>query len=192
MMNDKLFGKFLTNTFSEVFPDMPEFKHFLITSGINIGFKEENTIDTLYYLLYARYGNSHIINTDVNQFKYKLASIVFMYGPTWEKRLEVQRELRALSIEILQEGSTATYNTALNPGYLQSIDSQATQKINSQNKTIYKKSKTEAYATIIGLLETDVTEEFISKFRKLFIQIVAPAEELTYATTPEEQSLYES
>ena len=37
---------------------------------------------TLYYLLYARYGNSHIVNTDENQFTYKLFSTIFMYGPT--------------------------------------------------------------------------------------------------------------
>ena len=42
----------------------------------------------------AKYGNNPIANKDINQFKYKLFSTVFMYGPTWAKRLDIQKILR--------------------------------------------------------------------------------------------------
>lgn len=41
-----------------------------------------DNVSLLYYLLYARYGNNPIANTDINQFKYKMYSVIFQYGPT--------------------------------------------------------------------------------------------------------------
>lgn len=38
--------------------------------------------ETTYYLLYARYGNNPIANMDVNQWKWKVSSVIFQYGPT--------------------------------------------------------------------------------------------------------------
>ena len=37
-----------------------------------------------------------------------------------------------------------------------------------ETSTKYKKSKMDAYAILIALLETDVTEEFLAQFAKLF------------------------
>ena len=56
-------------------------------NSINLGGITDPTLVTkLFYLLYAKFGNSPIANLDENQFKYKLFSTVFMYGPAWEKR----------------------------------------------------------------------------------------------------------
>ena len=75
----------------------------------------DTSAETLFYLLYGRYGNNPIANRDINQFKYKLFSVIFQYGPTWEKRLEVQAALRQLSLDDIRLGSKAIYNQALNP-----------------------------------------------------------------------------
>lgn len=109
----------------------------------------DDDVTLLYYLLYARYGNNPIANRDVNQFKYKAFSIIFQYGPTWEKRLDIQKKLRELTAEELATGSKAIYNTALNPSTAPST--QATDElnyINQQNTTNYKKSKMDAYAQL--------------------------------------------
>ena len=187
LMNDALFGTYITETFSDIFTSEADFVNFVMESPTIPAKISQRSTATLFWLLYARYGENHIINTNINLFKQKVLATIFMYGPTWEKRLQIQEELRGL--EDLTEGSTATYNSALNPGYLQDIDSQATQKINAQNKTIYKKTKMEGYANLMALLEKDVTEEFLRKFRHLFNPIVAPAGKLVYATTPEEQEI---
>ena len=60
----------------------------------------------MYYLLYARYGNTPIANYDQTQWKYKMFSIIFQYGPTWEKRLSIQDTLRGLQIsDLVDNGS---------------------------------------------------------------------------------------
>ena len=108
-----------------------------------------NNVSTIFYLLYARYGNNPIANRDVNQFKYKVFSIIFQYGPTWEKRLDIQEKLRKLSADELATGSKAIHNSAFNPSTAPST--QATDElnyINSQNTTNYKKSKMDAYAQL--------------------------------------------
>lgn len=114
-------------------------------------------------------------------------SIIFMYGPSWEKRLEIQTKIRDLTDEELMRGGKAIYNHSFNPstapktGSLEELDT-----INEQNTTNYKKSKMEGYSMLMSLLERDVTEEFISLFSKLFIKILAPDYPLLYDTTLEE------
>lgn len=138
---------------------------------------------TLYYLLYARYGNSTIASSDENQFKYKVFSIIFQYGPTWQKRLEVQDALRKMDIEELRESAKAIYNHSYNPSTAPNTDTMyELQTINDQNVTKHQRSKTDAYALLLDLLKTDVTEQFINKFQKLFLTVVTPELPLWYTT----------
>ena len=46
--------------------------------------------------------------------------------------------------------------------------------INSQNVSKFRKGKLDAYMNLLALLETDVTEEFLLEFRKLFIKVIQP------------------
>lgn len=109
-----------------------------------------------------------------------------MYGPSWQKRLEIQQKLIDLSDDEIVKGTTAIYNSALNPGQTPSTQTlEELNYINSQNTTKYKKSKIEGYATLYSLIETDVTEEFIGKFKKLFITVVEPDYPLWYKTVLE-------
>lgn len=144
---------------------------------------EDSYAMTLFYLLYARYGNNTIAFTDVNQFKYNVFTIMFMYGPTWEERLKLQEKIRKLSDDELLQGGKAIYNTALNPsnkGSTQQLEE--LDYINSQNTTNYKKSKMEAYALKWDLLDTDVTSEFLGKFKALFRKILDPERPVLYET----------
>ena len=185
-------GNFYTRKFKEIFPTSEEFlteysESDLYVDGIRL---DPKYVNILYALLYSRYGNSSISSNDENQFKYAVFTNMFMYGPTWVRRLEVQSDLSKLSIDELQRGSKAIYNTALNPGSVPTTASlEELNYINSQNTTNYKKSKLEAYGNLMDLLDTDVTEEFIRKFKKLFITIVQPNYPLWYVTTPEEQDI---
>ena len=145
------------------------------------------SINLLFYLLYSKYGNNPIANRDVNQFKFKVFSIIFQYGPTWEKKLDIQESLRALGEEDIQKGSKAIYNTALNPSTQPSNGSlEELNYINSQNTTNYKKSKLEAYGQLWVLLDTDVTGAFVNKFKVCFKQFVRPEKPLLYITESEE------
>lgn len=89
-----------TKLFTDVFDDAGSFVYYYKNIGIPTTISDANA-RTLYYLLYARYGNNPIANYDEEQFKYKIFSVVFQYGPTWEKRLSVQETLRGLQLSDL-------------------------------------------------------------------------------------------
>lgn len=177
-----LYGNFRTRSFSDIYTELQTFKGDYADNGIPTTLSTTN-IETLYYLLYARYGNSCIASSDETQFKYKLFSTIFMYGPAWQKRLDIQQKLLGLSDDEIVKGTTAIHNSALNPSQAPSTQSlEELNYINAQNTTKYKKSKLEGYATLYTLIETDVTEEFIDKFKKLFITVVEPELPLWYKT----------
>lgn len=175
-----------TVKFTDIYPSSEEFINDYQTIGIPAKITVENAT-TLFFLLYGRYGNNPIANWDENQFKYKLFSIIFQFGPTWEKKLQIQDVLRNLTEAELLTGSKAIYNHAYNPSSapttatLEEID-----YINDQNTTNLKRGKLEGYQLLIGLLEDDVTGYFIDKFKVLFKQFVAPEQHLEYITEYEE------
>lgn len=148
----------------------------------------DDNVTLLFYLLYSKYGNNPIANNDINQFKYKVYSIMFQYGPSWEKRLDIQEKLRALRDEDIQKGSKAIYNSAQNPSTAPSTSAlEELTYINSQNTTNYKKSKMDAFAQLWELIDADVTGDFIAKFKVCFKQFVRPENPLLYITDLEEE-----
>lgn len=171
-----------TVKFTDIYSDVTAFIDDYNTVGIPAKLKSDSAT-TLFYLLYAKYGNNPISNNDINQFKYRLFAIIFQYGPTWEKRLEVQDAIRGLSLDQLREGSKAISNMAMNPdtdpgtGSLTELG-----YINQQNTNNVKKSVISAYEDLWGLLKVDVTEEFLTKFKQLFKQVVIPEHTYIYAT----------
>ena len=108
-------------------------------------------------------------------------ALLYSYGPAWRKRISIQQEIRALTNDDLAQGGKAIYNKALNPE-----DAPTTQSleeltyISEQNVTNYKKTKIEALSSQWEMLATDVTEDFLAKFRQLFITITAPEGPLIY------------
>lgn len=185
-LNNSLYGNYRTRKFTDIYDNVDSFLADYSDNGLPM-LVDTTNMTTLFYLLYARYGNSNIASSDENQFKYKLFSLVFQYGPTWAKRLEIQDKVRNLTEDELRESAKALYNHSYNPSTLPSTDTvDELLTINEQNVTKHRRSKTDAYALLNDLLETDVTEEFISKFKKLFITIVEPELPLWYVSNEED------
>ena len=59
--------------------------------------------------------------------------------------------------------------------------------INGQNTTNYKKSKMDAYGQLWELLNTDVTGQFLTKFKDCFKKFVRPEMPLVYITEEEDE-----
>lgn len=169
-------GDYCNPSFGEVFKSAEGWLEAYNTNGIPTTISDESAT-TLFYLLYAKYGNTPIKMADPNLFAYKCFQIIFQYAPTWEKRLEVQKAIRELSLtdgELFQ-GGKAIYNHAMHDGSTTPTRPLTELGyIDSQNTTNYKKSKTEGLALMDSLLATDVTEELLSKFRPLFSQWLRP------------------
>ena len=85
---DTLYGNYRTRTFNDIYENIDKFSadfDFYSRIGLDLEFNSETTIDTLFYLLSGKYGNSRIASSDENQFKLKLFSYIFQFAPYWEK-----------------------------------------------------------------------------------------------------------
>ena len=165
-----------TKTFNEIWANYTTFSTDFSTSPFN-GIITANNLEILYYLLYAKFGNSFITNLDENQWKFKVFSTIWKYGPAWEKKLEIQANLKALELDsdTLLQGAKAIYNKALNPETDPSTAALTELTyINEQNTTNYKKSKMDALTQLWNLIATDVTESFLERFAPLFKRIWNP------------------
>lgn len=188
-----LYGTYRTKKFSDTWTNVDDF----IKDYQNIGIpttipvtasdNTEASAMTLFYLLYARYGNEVWAASDPERRKYLLFSIIWRYGPGWQKDLEIQNKLRKLSDDEIQSGSFQISNLADNPSTDPGTDSSELLKfVKAQNTNRFKKGKLEAYALLDSLLKRDVTGDFINKFQKLFLTIVEPEALLLYEDIEEE------
>lgn len=210
MSNVYMKPRYDTKLFTDIFDDAGTFLYYCKRIGIPQVISDDS-VNLTYYLLYAKYGNNPIANLDEEQFKYKIYSIIWQYGPAWEKRVAMQADIRNLTLQDIQTGTTTNWessglesqtntgsdttinNHAYNPGTaptttttseLDYIDQQNVAKgsdsrtiMGSDSKTTGQtvtKSKMDAYAQLWELVATDVTAEYIAKFKGCFKQFVAP------------------
>ena len=184
-MNNSMIPQYATFKFTDIWDDVAKFKTDYAASPFTgaISDNSPDNVSIVFYLLYARYGNNPIANRDVNQWKFKIFSIIYQFGPTWQKKLDIQEKLRALTEDDILKGSKAIFNHALNPSTAPSTSTlEELNYINDQSTSNYKKSKMDAYTQLWELLESDVTEEFIRKFRSCFKTFVSPEQPLLYVT----------
>lgn len=199
MLNDTYYGSYRTRTFSEIFDSFDKFKAEYEKSSLKVAFSTPITDETtgkvftgltleqFYYMMYAHYGNSHIAYSDENQFKYYMYTIMYQEGPTVIRQREVREQLLALGEDELINGGKAIYNHSFNPSTLPSTSTlEELTTINDQNTTNYKKSKIEGYTAFLELIDKDPIDEFIHKFRRLFIKVLAPDYPLLYKTYMED------
>lgn len=270
----RMIPQYDTKLFTDIWNRVTEFLYDYQHVGIPTTISSTNAT-TLYYLLYARYANNPIANYDEEQFKYKVFSIIFQYGPTWEKRLSIQQTLRGLQLEdLVSDGSfselfghqgagnstttnnltntriidtdttstgTVTVDTdnttedvknhAMNPSTTPAVDaysplgyindqvanqnvldgtSETTNNlagtqdttdtltntgtvgvVNSDSTTdqttrTLTTGKLKAYERLLALLDSDVTGDFISKFKVCFKQFVLPERTWIYVSDAED------
>lgn len=180
-----LYGNYRTRTFSDIFHNAANFFEEWQLTPFAENIETINT-ELIFMLLYSRYGNSNIAASDENRFKYQLFSLIFQYAPTWQKELDIQKQIRTMDISTFREGSRNIINNAANPSSAPSTQStEELPYINNQNVSKSQKSLADGYAYLLSLLKDDVTESFLKRFEKLFLTIVEPEEPLWYVTYSE-------
>ena len=177
--------EYLTKTFTQVYESYDHFRDDyddligLVSGGVAP--LSNDNIRATYYLLYARYGNTPIVNYDETQFKMKLMSVIATYGPVWEKKKAIQVSLRGLSESDLLQGAKQIYNHAYNPSTQPSTQElEELTHINDQNVTNNKKSKMEAYSILWANLHVDATDEYMNKFKNCFSRFVGDQYPIIY------------
>lgn len=177
-----LYGSYRQKKFTDVYDSVEKFLADYNGVGLPTTISQ-GSAQTLYYLLYGRYGNDVIASSDINRFKYRLFGIIFQYGPTWEKRLEIQEKVRGFTEKEMLTGSRQIYNNAQNPSTEPSADTDdELQYINEQNVTKNRRGILDGYAMLMELLRSDVTNEFLTKFKILFLTVIEPEEPLYYVS----------
>lgn len=180
--NDNLYGGYRNKSFADIFSTASEFQQFFANSGITSPLSPDQ-LKTLYYLLYGEYGNSPIASSDENRFKYKMMNISNTVGPIYFKKMDIQDKLVALTDDQLKRGNTVIHNMSDNPSTeptTDTIDELTT--INQQNVDKTKRGALEGYAALESLLDEDITQRFLSRYKNLFLQVVAPENALWYKT----------
>lgn len=92
--NGTLYGSYRQIKFTDVYSKADDFLADYGNVGVPTSISNE-LAETLFYLLYGKYGNSTIASSDLTRFKYRLFSIIWQYGPSWEKKLDIQKLARA-------------------------------------------------------------------------------------------------
>lgn len=163
-----------TKTFVEVYPTSTDFVNSFRSSVMTDYIKEDKYLEITYALLMSKYENSHIASITADSFKGKVNSVIFQYGPTWIKQLEMQQRLINLTEAELQAGtiakSTAGYNPSNVPGTANSDTEIET--VNQQSLQKYTKSKLDAYSGLNELLKVNVTVNYLNQFKKLFMSVI--------------------
>ena len=183
--------EYITKTFTQVYENYEAFKSdydelIKLVSGGVLPLTEDN-VKAIFYLLYARYGNTPIVNYDETQFKMKLMSVIATYGPVWQKKKAIQTSLRELTEVELLQGAKQIYNHAYNPSTEPSTQElEELTHINEQNVTNNKKSKMEAYAILWANLHVDATDEFLNKFKNCFSRFVGDQCPIIYVEEDDE------
>lgn len=105
-----------TNLFCEIWDSSDKFLADYNNTGTEFTnqvpptISQENALMT-YLLLFSRYGNNPIANYDVNQFKNKIFTIIWQYGPAWEKRLSMQEDIRNLTLQEITQGTKTDWSS---------------------------------------------------------------------------------
>lgn len=89
-----LYGRYRNPKFTDVYDNAEDFLADYKDVGIPTSISDESAT-TLFFLLYGKYGNSTIAASDLTRFKYRLFSIIWQHGPTWEKKIDIQKTVRA-------------------------------------------------------------------------------------------------
>lgn len=79
---NSMFGTYQTKTFADEWSDAATFTTDLESCGLDFDNEVLDRANTIFYLLYARYGNSHFANMDINQSRYKIFTTIWMYAPS--------------------------------------------------------------------------------------------------------------
>lgn len=187
---DTMLPMYNTKTFAEIFPNFLEFKY--VFDNLFDAYAKDcissTSLRTLYWLLYSRYCDNPIVNYSVINFKAKIVGITYAKGPTWERKLALQKTLRDLTETDLLTGARTIFNRAQHdagdPGT--DTDTELTY-INNQDVSKQRRSKLDAYSYLQDVLKTDVTEEFIRSYSKLFSKFVTPTISRIYVNDIEDE-----
>lgn len=189
MWNNELFTAPYTKTFSQCYETydafLADYNAFNLKS---VPFKNTDFLKTIYMILMGEYAGSAIMNLSEQQFRIRLFTKIMSHGPQYERELDVQAKLLAMSDEEIQISAKAIYNTSLNPSQKPTTQTlEELKTINQQSVTNHVRSKLDAWDYLGQLMDDDITKRFVKKFNDLFVVVLKTNNPLWYTTKEEEE-----
>ena len=169
--------------FDEVFHSGEEFKDKIRDTGLITELEITDAfLKLLFGMLYARHGTDPIKMSNEAQWVFKVALTTKAYAPTYLKKDDIQKKLRALDLDELREGYKNVFNHAVNPSTKPSTENtDELPYINDQNVNKGKRGKADAYAYLWDILDANLTEEFLRKYDKLFSIVASTTNRVVYS-----------
>lgn len=162
-------------TFFDIYPTQDEFTNDL-NGSYNVFKPDDMTdkyINKTYWLIAARFGDQAINGyTDEGRWKLRLFETIDTYGPTWEKKLELQKQIRALTLSQLKETGKLINNTALNPN--NEPTTEELDYVSSQNTSKSTISDVDALNMQYVSLNDGLDRDYMDHFSKLFSKFLLP------------------
>ncbi len=172
----------ITFYLADLLPDFNTFKVYC--SEVPIDYEsltqlEKDALEHCYNLLMRRYGHANVRYTTPEAFYNALAIPLDDEFKRYAKRLYIIGEAYKLTLEDFAELNRAIQNYANNPNDVVSEPLKPLSYISSQTFTANISNKLQAYLVAIDSLPSEYDEEFLSKFKDLFMNII-PNETIIY------------
>lgn len=176
-----------TKLFCDIWEDANSFVTDIKSTPIYDSEVTDAQLELIFYLLFQKYGNNPIAFFDDSQFKLKISTIIYAYGPTYFKKADIQKAIRALDLDELRDGFKNIQNRALNDATEPNNDTdEELAYINEQIINKGKRSSIDAYAYVWGILRNNLVDEFLNKFKSLFCRVVDSQRVIIYNDDEEE------
>ena len=155
-----LYGRYRNPKFTDVYDNVEDFLADYKDVGIPTSISDESAT-TLFFLLYGKYGNSTIAASDLTRFKYRLFSIIWQHGPTWEKKIDIQKTVRAWAENEITISETLSSQSSHNIDTTGSTTDTAQGTTSNTSKVTGKNDSSTAVttsSTVTGSNTTDTSE----------------------------------
>ena len=143
-------------------------------------------LQDVYNHLLARYYNWHYVYLDDLGIALNTMHIIHDYYPNCKTRLTLVNDLRKLTVEDFQKSGISIDSQGSNPKIATNMD-ELIDLVDSQNASFQLKSKEGAIRAKFNSLYDGVMDEFIDRFKDLFVKLYSGVNNYIYQNPREEE-----
>lgn len=184
-MRKNYFNKPISKTFMQAFPTFESFFEVWKKSPFFTNNFTEDDLHHIYNHLLTAYYNWHFIYLDDVGIFLNVFHIIEEYYPNVKVRLELAEELRTMTVDEFKKSGLRISSTGSNPKIETAMDD-LIKLVDSQNADFQLRSQEQALRTKFSSLIDGIFEDFIERFRPLFIKLYNGLTDYIYENPVEE------
>lgn len=193
-MHRQYFRKPISKRFIDAFPKFQntegtDSKYFLETWLVSPFYDASITmpeLEDIYNHLLARYYNWHYVYLDDLGIALNTMHIIHDYWPNCRERLSIVSDIRDLTIDDFKKSGIMIDSQGSNPKTATDMD-ELIDLVDSQNASFQLKSQEQALRAKFNSLYDGVMDEFIDRFKDLFVKLYSGVNNYIYTNDIEEE-----